>query len=212
MRELTPIDRLIITADAALQTVCGRPRTTERAYPAEQVEEAELTDAEKREVEQLMRVNHVGEVCAQALYQSQALTARKAETRDKMQRAAMEENDHLDWCEKRLDEVDGRKSWLNPLWYAGSFTIGSLAGLAGDRWNLGFVVETERQVVEHLGDHLTRLPEQDARSRAIVEQMRIDEGEHATAALQAGASELPEPIKKGMQLMAGMMTKTAHWI
>lgn len=212
MHQPAPIDRFILTADSALQTLFGRPRITERGYPATSVEEAELTEAEKEEAGRLMRVNHVGEVCAQALYQSQALTARTAETRDKMHRAAMEENDHLDWCENRINEVGGRKSWLNPLWYAGSFAIGTVAGIAGDRWNLGFVVETERQVVKHLSEHLERLPDHDARSRAIVSQMRIDEGEHATAALEAGAAELPKPVKQGMQQMSKVMTRIAHWI
>ena len=205
-------DDLIMGLDQALQTIFGRPPTTGRPNPADGVPEAELSEAERDEAGRLMRVNHVGEVCAQALYQSQALTARREETRQRMERAAQEENDHLVWCEQRIDELGSRKSLLNPLWYAGSFTIGSLAGLAGDRWNLGFVVETERQVVKHLDEHLRRLPAEDRRSRAIVEQMKIDEGEHATTALRAGAAELPEPVKGLMRLASRVMTRTAHWI
>lgn len=205
-------DDLIMGLDQALQTVFGRPHTTERGNPAKDVPEHELTEAEKAEAGRLMRVNHVGEVCAQALYQSQALTARRDETRRRMERAAQEENDHLAWCESRIEELGSRKSLLNPLWYGGSFAVGTLAGIAGDKWNLGFVVETERQVVRHLGEHLQRLPREDARSRAIVEQMKIDESEHATTALRAGAAELPEPVKGLMRLASKLMTRTAHWI
>ena len=211
-RHLTAADKLVMGVDQALETIFGRPKITERSYPAASLEEAELSDTEKAEAARLMRVNHVGEVCAQALYQSQAHTARNTKTRDTMHRAAMEENDHLDWCEKRIKELGGRKSWLNPFWYAGSYTIGTIAGITGDKWNLGFLEETEYQVVAHLDDHLGRLPENDQRSRAIVEQMRIDEGEHATAALEAGAAPLPKPIKKAMRVMSKVMTRTAHWV
>jgi ubiquinone biosynthesis monooxygenase Coq7 len=159
-----------------------------------------------------MRVNHAGEVSAQALYQGQALTAKLAEVRGKMERAALEENDHLAWCERRLKELDSHTSMLNPLWYTGSFAIGALAGLAGDKWSLGFVVETERQVVKHLDEHLSRLPEQDRRSRAILEQMKEDETHHATAALNAGGAELPEPVRQLMRLTSKVMTNAAYYI
>ncbi len=198
--------------DQALVTVFGKPQTTGREYPAEGISDEYISTQDKLEAARLMRVNHVGEVCAQALYQSQAMTARNSLTREKMQQSSSEENDHLDWCEQRLDELGGRTSLLNPLWYAGSFVIGTVAGLAGDRWNLGFVAETENQVVRHLEDHLQRLSADDLRSRAIVEQMKIDEGEHATAAMAAGGSPLPLPVQQGMQLMSKAMTRIAYWI
>ena len=159
-----------------------------------------------------MRVNHVGEICAQALYQSQALTAKDPSLRAKMQSAADEEVDHLAWCEQRLEELGSRKSILNPVWYAGSFAIGAAAGIAGDKWNLGFVAETERQVVEHLESHLTVLPEQDRRSREVVEQMKQDEAEHARMAVGAGAAALPAPVKSLMKLASRVMTRTAYWL
>jgi ubiquinone biosynthesis monooxygenase Coq7 len=159
-----------------------------------------------------MRINHSGEVAAQALYQGQALTARLPGVRDKMERAAEEENDHLVWCERRINELGSHKSYLNPFWYAGSFAIGALAGAAGDKWSLGFVAETERQVVRHLDEHLSRLPEHDQRSRAVLEQMKEDEGHHATVALEAGGAELPEPVKKLMSLTSRVMTRTAYWV
>lgn len=198
--------------DQALVTVFGKPATTERDYPADGTSDDGVSDTDKREAARLMRVNHVGEVCAQALYQSQALTARSAATREKMQRSSAEENDHLQWCEKRLDELNGRTSLLNPLWYAGSFAIGTAAGMAGDRWSLGFVAETEKQVVSHLDSHLQRLAPEDQRSRAIVEQMKIDEGKHASAAIVAGGTALPEPVRDAMRMMSKVMTRTAYWL
>ena len=159
-----------------------------------------------------MRVNHVGEICAQALYQSQALTASDPALRDKMRSAAADENDHLAWCEQRLQELGSRKSYLNPLWYAGSFVIGAAAGIAGDKWNLGFVAETERQVVSHLDSHLARLPDGDQRSREVVAQMRQDEAEHAEMAVAAGAAILPQVAKKTMGLTSSMMTRIAFWV
>lgn len=156
-----------------------------------------------------MRVNHSGEVCAQALYQSQALTTRSDTVRQTMQNAANEENDHLNWCEERLYELDSHKSYLNPLWYCGSFMIGTFFGLIGDRWNLGFLAETERQVVKHLESHLEKLPADDYKSRAIVEQMQKDEANHATRAVQAGAEELPRLVKRAMALTSKIMTTTA---
>jgi ubiquinone biosynthesis monooxygenase Coq7 len=212
MKMVSTIDKFIMGVDQALVTVCGKPETTGRAYPAAEKSDEQLAEADKREAARLMRVNHVGEVCAQALYQSQAMTSRNQATRDKMQQSSAEENDHLDWCKRRLDELGGRTSLLNPLWYAGSFALGTLAGLAGDRWNLGFVAETEKQVVRHLESHLRRLSVDDERSRAIVEQMKIDESEHATAAIVAGGSPLPEPVRHGMGLMSKAMTTIAYRI
>ncbi len=206
------VDKFIMGVDQALVTVFGTPQTAGREYPAVGNSDEQLSEVDKQEAARLMRVNHVGEVCAQALYQSQAMTARNPATRDKMQQSSSEENDHLDWCEKRIGELGGRTSLLNPLWYAGSFAIGTVAGVAGDRWNLGFVAETEKQVVRHLEDHLQRLSPEDQRSRAIVEQMKIDEGEHATAAIVAGGRALPEPVQRGMQLMSKVMTNIAYWM
>lgn len=209
-RSYTLGDRFALGLDQALRTVFGRPQTTERSNPAADIADAEFTEQERKHVAGLMRVNHVGEVCAQALYQGQAVTAKLDTVRDKMQRAAEEENDHLDWCEKRLDELGSHKSYLNPLWYAGSFAIGAAAGIAGDKWSLGFVVETERQVVRHLEDHLTQLPTQDAKSQAVLEQMKVDEAHHATTALQAGGAELPLPIKTAMSMTSKIMTTLAY--
>lgn len=196
-----------------MQTLCA-PARTKRPFPAstEVVEDTELSEQEKRESAGYMRVNHVGEICAQALYQSQALTASDPNLRAKMQSAAAEEVDHLAWCEQRLEELGSRKSVLNPLWYAGSFAIGATAGIAGDKWNLGFVAETERQVVEHLESHLAVLPEQDHRSREVVEQMKHDESEHAKMAVDAGAAMLPAPVKSLMKLASRVMTRTAYWL
>ena len=198
--------------DTGLRTVLGRPQTTERPNPAQNVEDVELTESEKDLAGRLMRINHAGEVAAQGLYEGQSLTARLPEVRDKMERAAMEENDHLAWCESRLNELGSHKSLLNPLWYGGSLAIGALAGLAGDKWSLGFVTETENQVVRHLDSHLAQISEKDNKSRAILEQMKEDEGHHATAALHAGGAELPKPIKQLMGLTSRIMTRTAYRI
>ncbi|MCP5352419.1 MAG: 2-polyprenyl-3-methyl-6-methoxy-1,4-benzoquinone monooxygenase [Chromatiales bacterium] len=211
-RAYSPLDDLLIQFDQALRTVVGRPAVTGREHPASDTPDSKLSDSEKRHVAGLMRINHSGEVAAQALYQGQALTARLPEVREAMEHAAAEENDHLDWCESRLHELNDRTSLLKPFWYAGSFAIGALAGAIGDKWSLGFVAETERQVVRHLDDHLGKLPPQDARSRRILEQMRIDEGQHATTAVEAGGAELPAPIKKLMTLTSKVMTATAYKI
>ncbi len=159
-----------------------------------------------------MRVNHAGEIAAQALYQGQALTAQLDEVRDTMQQSAQEENDHLAWCESRVHELHEQTSRLAPIWYAGSFAIGALAGIAGDRWSLGFVAETEQQVVEHLERHLDQLPAEDDKSRAIVRQMKQDEAKHGHVAIAAGAAELPEPVRKLMKLISKVMTGTAYWV
>lgn len=212
LKTYTIADKFIMGVDQALATVFGQPQTTGRSYPAKGKVDDQVSEADKREAARMMRINHVGEVCAQALYQSQAATARNQQTKVKMQQSAQEENDHLEWCETRITELGGRKSLLNPLWYSGSFVIGAAAGIAGDRWNLGFVAETEKQVVRHLERHLEKLSPDDERSRAILEQMKTDEGEHATAALQAGGRELPPPVRQGMRLMSKLMTRTAYWI
>lgn len=211
-RHYTPLDRLLMNLDVGLRTVLGQPQITERPDPARDMAESELGTAERELAGRLMRINHAGEVAAQGLYQGQALTARLPEVREKMERAAREENDHLDWCERRARELGTHVSVLNPLWFAGSAAIGALAGLAGDKWSLGFVAETEKQVVRHLEEHLSRLPPQDEKSRSILEQMKEDEGHHATTALEAGGAELPYPIKRLMSLTSKIMTKTAYWL
>ena len=206
---ISTVDRGIATADAALRTLSGSARA-QRPPPA--APGAELSADERRLSGALMRVNHVGEVCAQALYQAQALTARTPALRTQMAAAAREETDHLAWTEQRLRELGDRPSLLNPLWYAGAFALGLAAGRAGDAWSLGFVVETERQVEEHLAGHLSQLPERDAASRAIVAQMKDDEAQHARAAEQAGAARLPAPLRWAMRIAAKLMTTTAHRI
>ncbi|OQW42602.1 MAG: 2-octaprenyl-3-methyl-6-methoxy-1,4-benzoquinol hydroxylase [Proteobacteria bacterium SG_bin4] len=205
------IDKLIIGFDSALRTLLT-PAQTARPVPGNNLPEADLTDAEKRLSCALMRINHVGEVCAQALYQGQGLTARNEVVQQTLMQAAREETEHLAWTERRIAELGGRKSFLNPLWYGGSFTIGVIAGLLGDKWNLGFLAETEHQVGEHLAGHLQRLPDQDEKSRAIVTQMKIDEASHATMALSYGGAELPLPIKITMKLGSKVMTHTSYWV
>jgi ubiquinone biosynthesis monooxygenase Coq7 len=202
-------DELIIGFDRALRTLAGTA-SSQRPNPAVNLPEETLTPEERRHAGGLMRVNHTGEVCAQALYQAQALTARDPEVRRRFALAAREEEDHLAWTQERLAELGGRTSYANPLWYAGSFAIGLIAGVGGDRANLGFVVETERQVEEHLTNHMDRLPQSDARSRAIVAAMRDDEARHGAAARDAGASELPLPIRALMRATAKLMTLTAY--
>ncbi len=212
LRRLTAVDELIVGFDQAVRTVFGRPQTTGRPNPAAGSPESEFSGGERRVSAGLMRVNHAGEVCAQALYQGQALTARLPQVREKMEQASREENDHLDWCEQRLKDLDSHTSRLNPLWYLGSFAIGAAAGYAGDKWSLVFVAETERHVVAHLEGHLQRLSPGDVRSRAIVEQMRQDEGRHATVALEAGGVALPAPVRTLMGLASKVMTGTAYYI
>jgi len=206
------LDSVFINIDHGIRTVFGKPPVTERDNPAATCNETQLDEHDKRIAARLMRVNHAGEVAAQALYEGQALTARLPDVRDKMERAAMEENDHLNWCAQRIQELGQRTSLLNPLWYTGSLAIGAIAGIAGDKWSLGFVAETEHQVVRHLEDHLQRLPVQDNKSRVILHQMKEDEAHHATTALEAGGTELPPPVKKLMALTSRVMTLTAYWI
>jgi ubiquinone biosynthesis monooxygenase Coq7 len=211
-RRQTLVDEIILQADQALRTVFGEPPGSGRVNPAESTAEGDLTSTERATSASLMRVNHAGEVCAQALYQGQALTAHRTDTRSQMQQAATEENDHLSWCSQRVHELGGQTSLLNPLWYTGAFAIGACSGLLGDNWSLGFLAETEQQVVKHLDGHLQRLSERDHRSRAIVEQMKIDEGRHRDTAIGAGGVRLPAPVKKMMTLASLVMTNTAYRI
>lgn len=212
MRHYSPVDRLLLGFDSGLRTVFGQPQVTGRKNPAQGIAEADLSESERLLAGRLMRINHAGEVAAQGLYQGQALTARLEDVRGQMEQSALEENDHLDWCKQRVGELGTHVSYLNPLWYAGSLTIGALAGAAGDQWSLGFVVETEQQVMRHLDEHLARLPEQDLRSRAILEQMKVDEGRHASLALHAGGAPLPAPVQALMGMVSKIMTRTAFWL
>ena len=211
-RTFSSLDRLICIADESLKALFGHQSGTNRPDPAAGIVEGDLTSAERNLSARLMRVNHVGEICAQALYQSQALTSRSDRVRQTLTLAALEEQDHLRWCENRINSLGGRKSLLNPVWYVGSFTIGLAAGFAGDRTNLGFLRETEKQVEGHLHSHLDRLPKKDLASRAVVGAMKEDEKQHGETAHRAGASELPLPIKSLMRLASRVMTGTAHWI
>lgn len=211
-RHYSPIDRLLLQADAAMRTLIPNSSHASRPSPAV-VEPKSTLDAEQtRHIAGLMRINHTGEVCAQALYQGQALTAKLPDVREKMEQAAGEEVDHLVWCEQRIRELGSQTSLLNPLFYGLSFAIGATAGAISDKVSLGFVAATEDQVCKHLDDHLQQIPETDRKSRAILEQMRIDEEEHATSALDAGGYRFPAPIKFGMSLMAKVMTSSTYRI
>ena len=210
MRHLGLLDQWLAHADQALRVTLGPAPSDTQTSPAQDIASNELTEAERQHAAGLMRVNHTGEVCAQALYAGQAATARSDRVRREMAEAAREEEDHLAWCAQRLDELDSRPSLLNPLWYAGSFSIGALAGLAGDEWSLGFVEATERQVESHLDSHLDSLPAPDERSRAIVAQMKEDEARHADMAVAQGARTLPAPVQGLMALTAGIMKVVAY--
>ena len=203
------IDQAIIEFDKALRTVFTSARSV-RPVPGEDIPDAEMSDAERAHAAALMRVNHVGEVCAQALYQGQSIMSRDPAIRDTLRQASQEETEHLAWTERRIAELGGRKSLLNPLWYGGALAIGMLAGRFGDRWNLGFLAETERQVEHHLKGHLDTLPLADLRSRAIVEQMKVDEAEHADTAVRLGAHDLPAPAKAVMKAAAQVMTTLTY--
>ncbi len=205
------LDSLIVQMDLGLRTLFANP-IAHRLSPAEKESQTELSESDSKHSAGLMRINHVGEVCAQALYAGQALTGSQEEVRKKMREAAAEEVDHLAWCAERIHELDSHTSYLNPLWFAGSFALGVTAGLIGDRWSLGFVAETENQVVRHLDSHLEKLPSNDRKSRAIVSQMREDEAKHATIALAAGGKDLPSPIKFAMTAMSKVMTSIAYWV
>ncbi len=211
-RQLSPLDKLLAGAGNALRTVAtpaGRPA---RTNPSMGIDDADLDAKQKAHSAGLMRVNHAGEVAAQALYRGHATVARDKTTEDQMKRAADEEFDHLAWCEHRIHELGSEPSRLSPLWYAGAYAIGAASGMLGDKWSLGFIAETEKQVCSHLESHLDKLPAEDAKSRAIVKQMRDEEAEHGENAIAAGAAELPWPIVRLMRATAKVMTKTAYWV
>lgn len=211
-RDYSRLDRILLQADSALRTLLPFSGQPQRPSPALLQPDASLDEQDTRHVTGLMRINHTGEVCAQALYQGQALTARLPQVRSAMEHAAEEEIDHLAWCEQRIRELGGRPSVLNPLFYGLSFGVGAAAGLISDRISLGFVAATEDQVCQHLDEHLTQLPPQDEKSRAILEQMRIDEEQHSSLALKAGGLRFPAPVKFGMTLLSKVMTKTTYRI
>lgn len=211
-RHYSPVDRLLLQADMALRTLLPFSGQPSRPSPAIVEPEAELDEQQTRHIAGLMRINHTGEVCAQALYQGQALTAKLPRVRAAMEHAADEEVDHLAWCEQRIRQLGSHPSVLNPLFYGLSFGVGAVAGLVSDRVSLGFVAATEDQVVKHLDEHLEQIPEEDGKSRAILEQMRNDEQEHANSALDAGGARFPAPVKLGMTLLSKVMTKTTYRI
>jgi len=211
-RRYSLVDRLIQNADNALRSVTPGVAKESRPSPAVPFERPALSDKDQRHVAGLMRINHTGEVCAQALYQGQAMTAKLEDVRESMEQAAKEEIDHLAWCEQRVNELNSHTSYLNPAWYGLSFLIGASAGLIGDRWSLGFVAETERQVCAHLESHLEQVPRTDKRTRAILKQMKIDEEKHGTLALESGGSDLPRPIQALMSVISKVMTITTYRI
>jgi len=211
-RQYSFLDRVCLQVDNAIRALTNHPHSHGQINPAAGTQEEALTDKERRYSASLMRINHAGEICAQGLYHGQALVSRQAEVQEKMQAAAIEEGDHLNWCKDRLDELNSHVSYLNPVWYAGSFLIGVGSGLLGDKWSLGFVAETEKQVVAHLDSHLEKLPVQDQRSLKIIERMKKDEDHHREEAIAAGAMQLPRVIQGIMQLTSKIMVKTAYWI
>lgn len=211
-RDYSDIDRLLMRLHRIVSATAAPVPEAPRPNPAAGVADGDLDASARRHAAGLMRVNHAGEVAAQALYMGQAFAARSPEVREHLLHAAAEERDHLAWCEERLTELGAGPSRLDPVWYAGSFAIGAVAGLAGDRWSLGFVEETEKQVSEHLRGHLEKLPEDDAKSRAIVDAMRHDEERHGRDAVEAGARSLPRPLRELMRGVAKVMTRSAYWI
>ena len=206
------IDLVINEVDKGLKYSTQNYQTESRPYPADKIKQGSLNEFERNHSAGLMRVNHSGEVCAQALYRGQALTAKLGDTRTKMEKAASEELDHLAWCNKRLEELNNKPSIFNPIWYGMSFSIGAVAGLIGDNWSLGFVHETEEQVVKHLDGHLDKLSNKDLKTRVVIEQMRIDEEQHSHDALKAGAEILPDEIKDFMSMVAEVMTNSSYHI
>ena len=208
----SPLDKILIQCDQALRTCVPGANKATRTTPAYKLEEQVLSESEKQHVAGLMRVNHTGEVCAQALYAGQALTARSDSTVESMNQAAAEEIDHLAWCDERLTQLESRTSFLNPIFYGLSYALGAAAGLAGDKWSLGFVAETERQVSKHLKSHLLEIPESDQKTKAILEQMIIDEDRHGETAKEAGGKELPRPIQLAMTMMGKVMKNTTYRI
>jgi len=211
-RQLSPLDRLLSGLDSAFRAAAASPTRASRPSPAADLPETPLSAGEKSHSAALMRVNHAGEIAAQGLYQGHAAVARDPEIEMQMNAAADEELDHLGWCEERLDELGSGPSNLRSIWFAGAWMMGAASGVLGDKWSLGFIEETERQVAEHLRGHLDRLPENDAKSRAIVTRMREEEEQHGANARAAGAAELPEPVRRLMRLTAKVMTRTAYWI
>jgi ubiquinone biosynthesis monooxygenase Coq7 len=210
-RRYSTLDKLFTELNRGLAPALETNAVADRPTPAQSLPEATMSDSEREHAMRLMRVNHAGEVAAQALYHGQAVTAKLPEVRAEMEHAAEEENDHLAWCEERIRELGGEVSALQPFWYAGSFALGALAGAIGDKWSLGFVAETEKQVVKHLEEHETQLPAEDQKTRAILKQMKQDEAEHGEKAMQAGGAELPEVVQLMMSLSSKVMTKTAYW-
>jgi len=211
MNKFNFFDKICLQVDQVLKTL-SQTDLAARATPAKTIADNKLSKEERRHAAGLMRINHAGEVCAQALYHGQSLTARLPNVREQMAQAAQEEYDHLAWCKQRISELGSHVSYLNPLWYAGSFAIGALAGALGDKWSLGFVVETERQVVAHLQAHAQELPASDQKSHAVIQQMQKEEEHHRQQAYAAGAAELPAPVKMLMSLTSKVMTKTAYWL
>jgi ubiquinone biosynthesis monooxygenase Coq7 len=211
-RHYTWLDKLCLGFDQALRALTDNTQTTSQPYPAHTIPENPLTDDQRQHAAGLMRINHAGEICAQALYHGQGVVSRSQHVQQKMQQAALEEGDHLQWCRLRLDELGSHTSYLNPLWYTGSFCIGMVAGMIGDDWSLGFVAETETQVIKHLNRHLQSLPEEDQRSHRILQKMKADEAKHRDEAIASGARELPEVIKQMMSLTSKIMVKTTYHI
>lgn len=208
---LNRLDTLIVEFDTGLRTLLAKPHSA-RIHPDANIAESELTEAEKKQAGALMRVNHTGEVCAQALYSGQSLTSKSAEITAALKHAALEETEHLAWCETRIAELSGRTSFLNPLFYLGSFSLGAIAGAVGDKWSLGFVEETEKQVGAHLSSHLEKLPQVDQKTRKIIQQMQQDEAKHANEAKQHGAAELPSPVKFLMRKVSKLMTSSSYYL
>ncbi|MDX2506417.1 MAG: 2-polyprenyl-3-methyl-6-methoxy-1,4-benzoquinone monooxygenase [Gammaproteobacteria bacterium] len=211
-RQFSALDHFLFNIDTGVRTFFGTPEVTERINPADTQPEGDMSDAEKQLAGRLMRINHAGEVSAQGLYQGQALTAKLPEIRQQMERAAQEENDHLNWCENRCKELGTHTSYLSPFWYLGSLTMGAIAGKVGDKWSLGFVSETEHQVVHHLVSHLAQLSPDDHKSRAILGQMKEDELHHAVIAENAGAANLPAAVKLAMKITSKVMTRGAYYL
>lgn len=211
-RDYTFLDQFCLSIDQVVRALSNSAKTTGKVYPAHDLKEQNLSTEQMKHSAALMRINHAGEICAQALYHGQRVVSSSPDVQAKMQNAAIEEGDHLAWCRMRLDELGSHTSYLNPLWYTGSFCIGMVAGMIGDAWSLGFVAETERQVIKHLEKHLISLPKIDVKSAKILQQMEKDEAKHRDEAIKAGAKELPDLIKKGMSLVAKIMVKTSYWI
>jgi len=213
MRNYSALDHFLFHVDRGLRTMFAKPNIKSDPSPADQIHvNIELNSTEKELSARLMRINHAGEIAAQGLYHGQALTARDEKIKQQMYNCAQEEQAHLNWCEKRLTELDDHTSALTPVWYLGSYAIGAATGMLGDKWSLGFISETEKQVVQHIDEHLTRLPEQDQKSREILLKMREDEALHDKTAQDAGAHELPKPVKLAMNTVSKVMTGTAYWI